>query len=86
MQSGRPTEPSSPADETLDLALLTGIVFFTAAGGFLIWSGFDSLLAITGIVVGSLVSLLVVIPHVTALWLDRDVDVLLGIADGQYPE
>lgn len=85
MRSGTPTHPPTPADEALDLALLAGVITLAALSVYLIWSGFDSPVAIGVIVTGALTALLLVIPHVTALWLSRDIDELLEI-DNRYPE
>lgn len=84
MQSGRPTRSPTPADEALDLALMSGIIVLTIMSSWLIWSGFDSPLAIISILGFSVLGLLVGIPHVTALWLQRDVDVLLGTREGDH--
>jgi|GEM_PF-5912847 len=72
------TSPSLAAVEAFHIALVTGtLVALVFTYGSIRWGGFHSPVALVTILAADAVFVFLIVPHVTAYWLDCDIDALL---------
>jgi len=72
------TALSPAAVEAFDIALVTStLVALVFTYGFIKWTSFHSLTALIAIIGADAIFVFLIVPHVTAYWLDCDIDTLL---------
>jgi hypothetical protein len=78
------TAPSPAAVEAFDIALVAGtLVALLVTYGSIRWGGLHSPVALVTIIGADAIFVFLIVPHVTAYWLNCDIDALLT-SDVQY--
>ncbi|WP_302083877.1 hypothetical protein [Salinibaculum rarum] len=77
MQTAKHSAPT-PAEETLDLALVSSsLAALITTYALIAWVGLNSIPAIIAIITFDMFVVFLVVPHAIAYWLNRDIDKLL---------